>query len=346
MRRLFAVALFFAIALLTACGSPTAGVAPTPAPPTATPVAVATSTASPQVGTTVIAATPTSAPRFCSYSLDVPEFDPALARQMQESLVAAGLTGITAWVNQEGEIESCSDNTGRTWIWGHTFWATLSVADPADREAIGNQLAQILGTFERFASPPGDRNAFTIVFRAGKNDIWVSDKLVAWDEVRDRTGAALLDALDPPATGTPQAGGSSGARGCDYSQTSRAANSALTTRVREALATIGQAGGSVRVREFGEREVCADGTDRFTRHRTIFTVTFETGFGGDPDVNGKQVAAIFAALDEIATDSRDNYQVTYIQGDQIMTLDAYKGEWPRYRNLTGAALFRALEAAR
>src|SRR6476620_12663921 len=106
MRRLLAVALLCAIApltLLTACGLPAAEVAPTPAPPTATPVAIATPTVTPQIGTTVLAATPASAPRLCSYSVEGPAFDLALARQMQEALAAAGLTGITAWVNQEGE---------------------------------------------------------------------------------------------------------------------------------------------------------------------------------------------------------------------------------------------------
>lgn len=168
--------------------SPSAGASPSaPASPSASPSA----SASPSPSPTAPAAA--ASPLTCGYNWTNREGDPALVRQIQEALVAAGLTGAVTQVGEYGEGRFCSDSSITFLHLEYNFSVTLPVADLTDRQALGNQLGQVLTVLETFATKSQDRIAVQFIAGGAKEGVYTTKE--AWGKARGLTGAALLDAL-------------------------------------------------------------------------------------------------------------------------------------------------------
>jgi len=198
------------ITALVACGAPTAPTAtPTTAPQRAGGASASSAIASPSPSALVVtptvtvtpaiptsSATPSPVGRSCNYAWTGPIGNEAESAKLLAALVASNFSQATARVVDSGEKWLCTDGTSGIGISGRSLEITLPVANLADRQALGTQLAQILTVASPYAITPSDSTYF-VTFTAGGGKVEAKATKVAWEQARKQglTGAALLDAL-------------------------------------------------------------------------------------------------------------------------------------------------------
>lgn len=219
MRQLLRALTLLALLALAACGSPAAtGRAFDPATPTPTPATSAPSSPGVAQGSTMaLPITPTAttpptntpvpsaaakaspASRQCAYMMTGTLGNQELTAKLQAALAAAGFSNATARVSDAGENYSCNDGTSGFGLMNRDLSITLPVADLADRQALGTQLAQVVTLASPYATAPSS-NRYLVTFTAGGSQMQLTATKGAWEQARQQglTGAALLDALQHP----------------------------------------------------------------------------------------------------------------------------------------------------
>ena len=131
----------------------------------------------------------------CSFKPAYQSGSAALVKQVEDALLAAKLTTATVTISEYGETRGCTDNTGGFLVMERTFTVTQPVADLADRQALGLQLAQVLTVLDQFAK--ASQNRYFVTFTAAGQKLEVASTPTDWTKARGQglTGAALLDAL-------------------------------------------------------------------------------------------------------------------------------------------------------